>query len=274
MSKGAFIQIYEIQSIRATYASKISSKSKRLYVAAIGFGTTYTGLAYSSKAAWKNVVVRNWNGGKFVSNKTPTALLLNPDKSFNSFGYEAEEKYAQLAEMEFDDEEEDISKKDCKIEQKRYNQRRDREDTRSDDSVYIVYQKAYDGTLKEILPATAVPLGGTTVDKEFSTLIEGTAGKGIFKELKKENMEDFIDIFRQFETKKRNEATSKVRVSIPLSLDRLVKKKMKGGISKLLESMSLKTDISYESSSKKLVLSSDFFYWSVQENNRWYHAAY
>ncbi|WAQ99136.1 HS12A-like protein [Mya arenaria] len=32
--------------------------------------------------------------------KTPTTVLLEPDKSFHSFGYEAEEKYIELAEDE------------------------------------------------------------------------------------------------------------------------------------------------------------------------------
>ncbi|XP_061188242.1 heat shock 70 kDa protein 12A-like [Saccostrea echinata] len=122
-----------------------------------------------------------------------------------------------------------------------------------------VHQKSSDGTLQEILPATGGPLGGTTIDKEFTSLIEEIAGKGIFEELKKESMEDYLDIFRQFETKKRNEATSKVRVTIPVTLDKLVKKKTKGGISKLLENMAIKSNVSYESSSKKLVMSPDFF---------------
>lgn len=32
--------------------------------------------------------------------KTTTCLLLNPDKSFNSFGYEAQDRFAELEEEE------------------------------------------------------------------------------------------------------------------------------------------------------------------------------
>ena len=32
--------------------------------------------------------------------KTPTCLLLNPDKSFNSFGYEAQDRFAELEDKE------------------------------------------------------------------------------------------------------------------------------------------------------------------------------
>ncbi|XP_062616101.1 heat shock 70 kDa protein 12A-like [Saccostrea cucullata] len=372
----------------ASNTPTIKSKTKRLYVAAIDFGTTYSGYAFSPKATWQAVIVYNkWNSGKFESHKTPTALLLNPDKSFHSFGYEAESNYAALAEVDSDDDdEEEKSKPDCS----RYyffhrfkmilheNHRLSRNsiihdetgkpleamtvfklsikhlldelmktlNTQMANSVFMkdvdfvltvpaiwgdaskmfmreaaiyagiptdqltialepeaasiycqylhfekddkdrtdeflkdvstntkymvldlgggtvditVHQKSSDGTLQEILPATGGPLGGTTIDKKFISLIEEIAGKGICEELKQESMEDYIDFFRQFEIKKRNEATTKVRVTIPLSLDRIVKKKTKGGISKLLESMSIKTDVSYDSSSKKLILSPEFF---------------
>ena len=32
--------------------------------------------------------------------KTPTCLLLNPDKSFNSFGFEAQDTFAELEDHE------------------------------------------------------------------------------------------------------------------------------------------------------------------------------
>ena len=36
----------------------------------------------------------------FSTMETPTYLLLNPNKSFNSFGYEAQDRYADLEEEE------------------------------------------------------------------------------------------------------------------------------------------------------------------------------
>lgn len=75
-----------------------ASKSPKLLVAAIDFGTVYSGYAYSFKYEWIKVKINNWGGGENLSYKTPSVLLLNPDQSFNSFGYQAERKYAELAE--------------------------------------------------------------------------------------------------------------------------------------------------------------------------------
>lgn len=62
------------------------------------FGTVYSGYAYSFKYEWTKVKINNWGGGEHLSYKTPSVLLLNPDQSFNSFGYQAERKYTALAE--------------------------------------------------------------------------------------------------------------------------------------------------------------------------------
>lgn len=81
------------------------SQSGRLVVAAIDFGTTYSGYAFSfsedyEKDPTKVYAQTKWVAGSaaLMSLKTPTILLLNPDKSFKAFGYEAENEYTQLAE--------------------------------------------------------------------------------------------------------------------------------------------------------------------------------
>lgn len=71
--------------------------SSKIIVAAIDFGTKYSGYAYSFKSDWACVLTNEWKCQEMSSYKVPTALLLNPDKSFNSFGYEAEETYANIA---------------------------------------------------------------------------------------------------------------------------------------------------------------------------------
>ncbi|XP_053399341.1 heat shock 70 kDa protein 12A-like isoform X3 [Mercenaria mercenaria] len=73
-----------------------------LLVAAIDFGTTYSGWAFSFKNDFDKdptkVCAKNWTGDQLVSSKTPTCVLINPDgKTLDSFGYEAETKYAELA---------------------------------------------------------------------------------------------------------------------------------------------------------------------------------
>ena len=77
-----------------------SPKSSYLAVVAIDFGTTYSGFAFSFiKDQGKDSIFmnRHWENeqGGYTS-KTPTCLLLKPDQSFDSFGYEAVEKYANL----------------------------------------------------------------------------------------------------------------------------------------------------------------------------------
>jgi len=85
-----------------------SPRSSYLAVVAIDFGTTYSGFAFSfikdqgKDAIFMNMDWVNEQGGQ--TSKTPTCLLLKPDLSFDSFGYDAIEKYAGL---EGEDEEKD-----------------------------------------------------------------------------------------------------------------------------------------------------------------------
>ncbi|XP_052087074.1 heat shock 70 kDa protein 12B-like [Mytilus californianus] len=88
-----------------------SPQNNYLFVAAIDFGTSYSGYAWSSKNDYKNYLEgkdvepkiytnQPWNsGGKgFFSEKTPTCLLLDADRKLVDFGYDAENKYADLSQ--------------------------------------------------------------------------------------------------------------------------------------------------------------------------------
>ena len=80
--------------------------SDPLLVAAIDFGTTFSGYAFQTKSDFKQDPTRiqgfTWTTGSNagLSMKTPTCVLFNPSKEFHSFGIEAEDKYIQLAEEE------------------------------------------------------------------------------------------------------------------------------------------------------------------------------
>ena len=74
-----------------------------LFVAAIDFGTTYSGYAFSSRDDFKEVPLKikanqAWNAGsqRHLSLKTPTCLLLDDKEEFVSFGYEAENMYSDI----------------------------------------------------------------------------------------------------------------------------------------------------------------------------------
>ena len=74
-----------------------------LMVAAIDFGTTYSGYAFSTRHSFQQNKLdisanQVWNAGskQLLSLKTPTCVLLKKNKEFVSFGYEAENAYAGI----------------------------------------------------------------------------------------------------------------------------------------------------------------------------------
>lgn len=81
-----------------------SDKKDKLLVAAIDFGTTYSGYAFSLKHDYqadpsKVSTNQNWFAGsmQLVSLKAPTVVLFDENKKFHSFGYEAENTYTELS---------------------------------------------------------------------------------------------------------------------------------------------------------------------------------
>lgn len=78
----------------------IDQTSKYEMVAAIDFGTTYSGYAYSYRYEKETIYVNsNWACG-LTLNKVPTAILFNDKKQFVAFGQDAVLKYSQYSECE------------------------------------------------------------------------------------------------------------------------------------------------------------------------------
>ncbi|KAK3590671.1 hypothetical protein CHS0354_026199 [Potamilus streckersoni] len=78
----------------------IKSECGRILVAAMDFGTSFSGYAFSfSNDPMKVQTNQAWVAGstQLISLKTTTCILLTPRQEFHSFGYEAENKYADLA---------------------------------------------------------------------------------------------------------------------------------------------------------------------------------
>lgn len=76
-----------------------ASSSAHFVVAAIDFGTTFSGYAFSFTRDPDSIhVMRRWEGGDpGVNNqKLPTCLLLDPGGAFQSFGYAARDDYHDL----------------------------------------------------------------------------------------------------------------------------------------------------------------------------------
>ncbi|XP_053399649.1 heat shock 70 kDa protein 12A-like [Mercenaria mercenaria] len=80
-----------------------------LLVAAIDFGTTYSGWAFSFRHDFEveptKIFAKQWTGSNLVSAKGPTCVLIKPDgQTLHSFGFEAENKFAELvADNEHED---------------------------------------------------------------------------------------------------------------------------------------------------------------------------
>lgn len=82
--------------------SELPSMYKWDIIVAFDIGTSYSGYAYSDR---KEIVTNTINLNEWTGNSTldprakaPTTVLLNGDQTFDSFGYEAEERYAQKVE--------------------------------------------------------------------------------------------------------------------------------------------------------------------------------
>ena len=75
--------------------------------------------------------------------------------------------------------------------------------------------------LKEIASASGGNWGGTKVDAAFEEFIQDLVGKDVYHELSTWHRDDFLELFRTFEIKKRSvtaESDSDVIFSLPLSL--------------------------------------------------------
>ncbi|XP_035519753.1 heat shock 70 kDa protein 12A-like [Morone saxatilis] len=78
---------------------QVPSGQSFVVVVAIDFGTTSSGYAYAFTKEPECIhTMRRWEGGDpGVSNqKTPTTILLTPDRKFHSFGYAARDFYHDL----------------------------------------------------------------------------------------------------------------------------------------------------------------------------------
>lgn len=82
-----------------------------------------------------------------------------------------------------------------------------------------VHQKCEDNTLEEILPATVGPWGGNSVNDQFMKMFIESMGTWVFGEFKRKHMEDYVDMKRCFEAKKRSfKAEPVIRMSVPQTL--------------------------------------------------------
>ena len=84
-----------------------------------------------------------------------------------------------------------------------------------------IHEVLADGKLKEIHKASGGAWGGTRVDEAYNQFLIKLFGGPVIKKFQDKHMEDYIDIFRDFEVKKRDIAPTKdgkITFRLPVSL--------------------------------------------------------
>ncbi|CAG2224049.1 unnamed protein product [Mytilus edulis] len=92
--------VEDTNRIHCSFTVRMEANDRSPVVAAIDFGTTYSGFAFSHKRKNAKIITKQWqstSGTGLESFKTPTSILLDPENTFCAFGYEAEEKYDNLS---------------------------------------------------------------------------------------------------------------------------------------------------------------------------------
>ncbi|XP_076070819.1 heat shock 70 kDa protein 12A-like isoform X1 [Mytilus galloprovincialis] len=101
LSKRTRTSASEAKQDGANIVKDIENKKKnKLLVAAIDFGTTYSGYACLTRDEFENnkgdnskIYCPHWEREAGLSYKAPTSVLFRPNKTFHSFGFEAEKYY-------------------------------------------------------------------------------------------------------------------------------------------------------------------------------------
>lgn len=86
---------------------------------------------------------------------------------------------------------------------------------------FVYHKTQQDGTTEEILPPSGGPWGGIFVDENFSNFLNEICGQQIMEIFKSKEVEDYIDLFAEFESKKRSvqpDVHSNIILTLPVSL--------------------------------------------------------
>ena len=122
-----------------------------------------------------------------------------------------------------------------------------------------VHQRQFNGKIHEVIPPDGGPFGGKSIDDAFYIFLSEICGRNVMEELKTTELEECVDLFRDFETKKRSirtKQTNKVVITLPLTLTELVKKQHKT-FENAVEASRHKMSVIY--SKQKLLISPEAF---------------
>ncbi|CAC5400312.1 unnamed protein product [Mytilus coruscus] len=111
-----------------------------------------------------------------------------------------------------------------------------------------VHEKINDRRLKETCCASGGNCGGTAVDYEFFNMMEKIMNKDTWNAFKRENLEEYLDLAREFETRKRAirpDKTGPIHMVIPFTaLDTICKEHLNHSLKSAIESSSFSSVLS------------------------------
>jgi len=111
-----------------------------------------------------------------------------------------------------------------------------------------VHEKNPDGTLKELHRPSGGPWGGTTVDNHYIAWLTTMFGKSAMKKLTDKAMEDYFDILRVFENKKRTlmaDSNEDITFKLALSLNNYSKNSEEEGIESVITRLQLEGKVKF-----------------------------
>ncbi|OWF45305.1 Heat shock 70 kDa protein 12A [Mizuhopecten yessoensis] len=87
-----------LEQNKKSFFGKKTIKQSSLIVAAIDFGTTFSGFAHCTREGYKNsgdpkIHLHSWAAKTTMTAKAPTCVLLDSDQKFKSFGYDANSEF-------------------------------------------------------------------------------------------------------------------------------------------------------------------------------------
>ncbi|XP_052760640.1 heat shock 70 kDa protein 12A-like [Mya arenaria] len=117
-----------------------------------------------------------------------------------------------------------------------------------------VHEITQEGTLKELSMASGGPWGGTKVDDAFLALFNKITGVDIIERLKREYMEDYIELVRNFEMKKRDitDKPGTTLIRIPVSVMDLAEEMTGKTLKQMLQDSPYKQSIRQDKDKMKI----------------------
>ncbi|XP_060578820.1 heat shock 70 kDa protein 12A-like isoform X2 [Ruditapes philippinarum] len=123
-----------------------------------------------------------------------------------------------------------------------------------------VHEVVSENSVKEIKSASGGGWGGILVDKAYENLLIDLAGPEVYDTFKRTETEDWLDLWRDFEVKKRAVAPDKdarVNMRFPLSFSKTFKRITKGKLLDAIEASVYASDIEF--SGDKIKISASLF---------------